>query len=516
MQLKSTIVLGLIALFSTVALAQERYVDEVFTDDQIVVTSDVYYATNADAFPLIFGLAPEFIPTDLFFDVYEPDQSVDDVSDRPVVIVAHGGDGLPQFINTVCWGDKGDWHTVAIARQVARQGFVAVVPNYRTGWNPLAPTQDLFLDGLVDASFRIQQDFRACARFLRKDVAEDGNTYDIDADKLTLWGVSTSAGTYALGAGYINSFDEVQTETFFVTDAEGNIRQTVDEAQLGNLEGTVVGMTADGDTTNYVNTPGYSSEFGMIVSATGISLDPGALDPGEPPLIMFGNPNSAATQFPIGPITLPSTGEVVALVQLSQGVIVEANEMGLNQEWIDAGLIDDMSMSQQMDPNFGAQEGWFPFYGDANNDYPYIWWDQDACSAVDPDVNANSLDGFPGADQDYALMQIDSMGGFFGARACITFDLDCAGVSTNTREPILAASSVEMAPNPTNGAFRIQTANGEEIQDISIFTTTGQLVRNFVVDNDQFTEDALQLPAGYYNVVVRLEAGLVTKKLVVR
>lgn len=512
MQLKSTLILGLIALFSTITLAQERYVDEVFTDAEIVLSFDVHYATNATVFPLLFLGATEFLPEDLFFDVYEPDQTIDEVTDRPVVIVAHGGDGLPQFVNTVCWGDKTDWHTVVIARRLARMGYVAVVPNYRLGWNPLAMAGDDFLDGLVDASFRIQQDFRACARYLRKDAAEDGNAYAIDPDNMALWGVSTSAGTYALGAGYINSIEEVQTETFFVTDADGNIRNTVDIDQLGDLNGTTVGMLANGDTTNYVNTPGYSSDFQMIVSATGISLDPGALDVGEPPLVMIGNPNSLITQFPVGPVTLPSTGAVVALVQLSQGVIVEANEKGLNQEWIDAGLVDDMSLSQQMDPNFGAQEGWFPVYGDANNDYPYIWWNPATCP---PDQDMNSTDGFPGADEAYARSQIDSMTAFVGARACITFDLGCDGI-TSTREPLADQLDIRLSPNPTDGSLRLETDGSFQMEEVLIYGVEGKLMQRYAVENTFFRTDALDIPAGYYSVVIRTDAGITTRKLVVR
>lgn len=512
MQLKSTLILGLIALFSTVSLAQERYVEEVFSDAEIVVTFDDHYATNATILPLLFLGATEFLPEDLFFDVYEPDQSIDMESNRPVVIVAHGGDGLPQFVNTVCWGDKSDWHTVAIARKLARMGYVAVVPNYRLGWNPLAMDGDDFLDGLVDASFRIQQDFRACARYLRKNVAEEDNEYNINAENIALWGVSTSAGTYALGAGYIHDIAETQTETYFVADADGNIRNTVDIDQLGDLNGTTVGMLANGDTTNYVNTPGYSSDFQMIVAASGISLDPGALNPGEPPLVMIGNPNSLVTQFPIGPVTLPSTGAVVAFVQLSQGVITEANESGLNQEWIDAGLIDDYSMSQQMDPNFGTQEGWFPVYGDANNDYPYIWWDPTLCPE---DVDLNSQDGFPGADQDYALLQIDSMAAYVGARACITFDLGCSGI-TSTREPLANDLDIRLSPNPTDGTLRLVTDGSIQMDEVIIYSIEGKLMQRYTIENTVFRTDALELPAGYYSVVIRTEAGITTKKLIVR
>ena len=344
---------------------------------------------------------------------------------------------------------------------------------------------------------------------MRKDVAEDGNNFAIDPNQIAIWGVASTAGTYSLAAAYINEIEETQTPTYFVTDQDGNIRNIVDIDQLGNLDGTVVGMLPNGDTTNYVNHAAYASDFQLVVSASGISLDGGVLDVGEPPLIKIGNPNSVVTQFPQGPIQLPTTGEVVAFVQLSQGVITEANEVGLNQEWIDARLIDPYTMSQQADPNFGAQEGGFPTYGDPDNENPFVWWDEVNCP-----VSGNSFAILPGADRDYGLMQIDSMAGYFGARACVTFGLGCAGIST-TREPILESALVEVMPNPTRGALNIRTTNQELITEIHIFSVTGQLLRNFRVDNDRFQQDALGLAAGYYLIVLRLEDGIVTKKLVV-
>lgn len=509
MQLKSTLTLFCLAVFCSLSFAQERYVEEVFTDAEISVTSDVHYATNATIFGILFLGLDEFIPEELFFDVYEPDQSIDAESERPVVMVVHGGDALPIIANGACWGDKTDTTTVNIARKLARMGYVSIVPNYRLGWNPLSTAQDEFLDGLVDAGFRISLDLKACARFLRKDVAEDGNTYAINADNIALWGVASTAGTYSLLAAYINEIEETQTPTYFVTDADGNIRNVVDIDQIGDLDGLTVGMLPNGDTTNYVNTPGYASDFQLVVSASGISLDPGALDVGEPPLIKLGNPNSVVTQFPEGPIQLPTTGEVVAFVQLSQGVIVEANEVGLNDEWINAGLIDQYTMSQQMDPNFGAEEGWFPTYGDPDNEYPFVWWADD-CPAAD-----GSDDILPGSDRAYALTQIDSIAGYFGARACITFDLGCQGI-TSVREPLADDATVEIAPNPTSNAIRIRTINQAKITDIRIFSLTGQLVRTFQVNSDRFSTDAVNLPSGYYNVVVRTADGIATKKLIVR
>ncbi|MEL6718141.1 MAG: hypothetical protein AAFP82_05450 [Bacteroidota bacterium] len=398
--------------------AQERYTEEVFTDDQITLTSDVHYATNATLFPLLFLGASEFLPEVLTMDVYEPDQSIDTEENRPMVMVVHGGDALPRIVNNACWGDKTDSVTVATARKLARMGYVAIAPNYRLGWNPLATEQDAFLDGLFDAGIRIKQDLHACARYLRKDIAEDGNTYHIAADKFGLWGTASSAGTYSGLTAYINTIEEVQTPTYFVTNAAGDIRGIYDEMEAGNLEGTVVGMNAAGDTTNYVNTPGYPSDFQITALGSAISFDPGVVDEDEPPMIQFGNPRSIVTQIPEGPITLPTTGEVVAFVQLSQGLIREAVEVGINDEWINAGFTDQFTTAQKADPFFGEVEGWLPLYGDPENEYPWVHWDFDNCER-----DQQSRDVLPEPDRDYALSQIDTMAGYFGVRACLTLDL---------------------------------------------------------------------------------------------
>lgn len=491
--------------------AQDRYLEEVFTDAQIVVTSDVHYATNATILPILFLGASEFLPELLLMDVYEPDQSIDDVSDRPVVIVVHGGDGLPRYANNACWGDKLDSVTVVTAKKLARMGYVAIAPNYRLGWNPLTTVQDAFLDGLVDAGVRVQQDLKACARFLRKNIAEDGNTYDIHPDQIAIWGTSSTAGTYAGFAAYINEVEETQTETWFVTDTLGNIYNTYDEAQAGNLDGTVVGMLPNGDTTNYVNHPGYSSRFQLSALGSAISLDPGTVDPDEPPMIMFGNPRSPVTQFPVGPIQLPTTGAVVAFVQLSQGLITEANTVGINDPWINAGFSDVYTTAQQADPSFGAQEGWLPLYGDPENEYPWVWWDEVNCP-----VSASSFDILPGANRDMGLLQIDTMAGYFGVRACFTFGLSCPNIPNATREVVLEDHLVKVAPNPTSGTLMIEATTGRMMEDVRIMAINGQEISRYTIENTYFQVDDLQLTPGFYLAIVRFEDGIVPKKIVVR
>lgn len=499
----------LVILSLSFALGQERYVEEVFTDSEITITSDVHYATNATILGLLFDPdVDEFVPEPLMMDVYEPDPTMDTITARPVVMVVHGGDALPRYANNACWGDKLDSVTVVTARKLARMGYVAVAPNYRLGWNPLATEQDAFLDGLVDASVRIQQDLKACARYLRKNEAEDGNTYGIHPDQIAIWGTASSAGTYSGFAAYINELAEVQSPTFFVTDAMGNVFNTFNEMEAGNLDGTVVGTNAAGDTTNYINTPGYSSSFQLACLGSAISLDSGILDVGEPPMIMFGNPASPVTQFPEGPIQLPTTGQVVAFAQLSQGLIQDANVHGLNDDWINAGLTDQYTMAQQADPNFGAEEGWLPLYGDPDNEYPWVHWDRVNC----PTDSASDAT-LPGSDRAYAISQIDTMAGYFGVRACITFGLGCKGI-TGIDELVLDANLVTMSPNPTTGILRLATSQGERINEVQIFSFDGKLVRQFAGNTSEIQQDLSDLSAGFYSVRVWLDEGFVSKKLV--
>lgn len=503
-------VIPIMLMFLGHSFSQERYTQEVFTDNEIVVTSDVHYATNATILGLLFDPnIDEFVPEPLFMDVYEPDQSIDTEENRPVVLVIHGGDALPAISNGACWGDKTDSVTVTAARKLARMGYVAIAPNYRLGWNPLSTSQDAFLDGLVDAGVRVQQDIRACARWIRKNVAEDGNTYNVHPDKMSIWGTASTAGTYSGFAAYINDEEETQTPTWFVQDEEGNVFNTYNAMEAGNLEGTVVGMNALGDTTNYVNTPGYSSAFQLALLGSPISLDPGTIDPDEPPLIVLGNPRSVVTQFEQGPIQLPTTGEVVAFVQLSQGMIKEADTVGVNDAWKNAGFTDNFTAAQMADPNFSGVEGWFPLYGHPDNEYPWVHWDTVNCP-----VSAESFDILPEADRDKALIQIDSIAGYFGVRACLTLGLSCPSV-TNTREVLLNDNALSMAPNPTSGTLRLEAHFGRTIKEVGIYSMDGKLIDLFQVDHPVFQRDQLDLRPGFYVVTARFEDGVISKKLIV-
>ena len=184
-------------------------------------------------------------------------------------------------------------------------------------------------------------------------------------------------------------------------------------------------------------------------------------------------------------------------------------EKGLNDEWIAAGFTDVYTTAQQADPSFGAVEGWLPLYGDADNEYPWVHWDEVNCP-----LSTQSFAVLPGANRDQALVQIDTMAGYFGVRACLTLGLDCTSL-TNTKEVVLDEKIVTMAPNPTNGSIRLETNYGRTIKEVVIHSLDGKLISRYANSSNVFQRDQLNLLPGFYSVLVRFEDGVISKKLVV-
>ena len=99
--------------------AQERYVDEVFSS--VKVTSDVVYGVNATV--LFLPTVGEAIPIPLTLDVYEPEGDTE--NSRPLVLVFHTGNFLPNVLNGQISGTKTDSSAVEICTQLAKRGYVA-------------------------------------------------------------------------------------------------------------------------------------------------------------------------------------------------------------------------------------------------------------------------------------------------------------------------------------------------------------------------------------------------------
>lgn len=232
---RSLPLLSLLVLFAwSPGLAQDcgngRYTDQA-TFPNVTVTSAVVFGSNTG----VSGGTQT-----LRMDVYEPTGDV--LQERPVVLVAFGG----SFIS----GSRAD--VASICNAFARMGYVAVAPDYRVGFFiPNAATT-------TRAVMRGAHDMKACVRYLRKTVAENGNPYRIDTERIIVGGVSAGAIS-ALHCAYLDQASEIPA----VLASE--------IASLGGVEGNS-------------GSPGYSSDVFAVYSFSGAIGDTLWIEPGDHPL----------------------------------------------------------------------------------------------------------------------------------------------------------------------------------------------------------------------------------------
>ncbi len=201
----------------------QRYLNEVFA--QIDSIKDVQYGS---------AIAWNNDTVALFVDLYKP--SNDTLSNRPLIILAHGGSFIAgsrqdEFINDLC-------------RRFARRGYVTASISYRLGVN-----QQNFLnisEEFIMAAIRATQDFNAAVRFFKKSATQ-GNPYGIDTSKIVSGGYS---------AGSIAALHSVYLRDTSV--ASQQVRSLI--KLLGGVEGNS-------------GNPGFSSESHILVNVAGAVLD---------------------------------------------------------------------------------------------------------------------------------------------------------------------------------------------------------------------------------------------------
>ena len=151
-------------------------------------------------------------------DVYTPDE-VPEI-ERPLVLVFHTGTFLPPLINGQITGSRIDSSSVEMCRRLASRGYVAASVTYRQGWNPIASGPDganIRTGTLLNAAYRGIHDARACVRFFRNSIENEGNPWSLDTDRFIAWGNGTG-GFLSLGAGFLDDFSELELAKFIDTN----------------------------------------------------------------------------------------------------------------------------------------------------------------------------------------------------------------------------------------------------------------------------------------------------------
>jgi dienelactone hydrolase len=210
--MKQLYILLLILIFSSGGTSSadecgERY--QTYISDEINIFKDIEYGSNFDN---------KGIRINLLMDIYTP--SEDEATNRPLIIFVHGG----SFVS----GNKTAGAQDEIARDFARKGYVTACINYRLQ-RTFLPDLDPVLEfadkaDWYEAITRGFQDIKASIRYMKRQVAENGNPYRIDTNNIILYGSSAGA-IAALHAVYLTDLN----------DASPVFKAAVEK--LGGLEG---------------------------------------------------------------------------------------------------------------------------------------------------------------------------------------------------------------------------------------------------------------------------------------
>jgi len=165
-----------------------RYQQEIFDD---VTVSTVTYSDV----------------TNLQVDVYEA--VGDDESNRPLIILAHGG----AFIA----GTKTNPSMISLGETFAKRGYVVASISYRLmSWLDLTSASGA-LNGVAEAL----SDGRAAVRYFRKTV-DEGNIYNIDPNQI-YFGGNSAGGVIAIHAAFMQESDITNAELMNALNNNGGI-----------------------------------------------------------------------------------------------------------------------------------------------------------------------------------------------------------------------------------------------------------------------------------------------------
>lgn len=552
------------ALAFSLPVAAQRYLTEVFTPAQVVVTPDITYGTNIDFYESNLGAAT--VPAEITelqtavvlgndiplayydtgdastalkvkevqFDLYQPDQSVDTETARPLVIYLHTGNALPPPVNGSPNGTRKDSTAVEICNRFARRGYVAASMSYRLGWNPLAPSEQERRGQLLNAIYRAIHDIRQCIRTMKENAA-GGNDYRIDVDKIIVFGEGTG-GYMSLAHSTLDEPEELFITKFRPDPFDATVSY-IDTTLVGNLDGF------NGNLTLYRDN-GFDHETHFCVNMGGALADTSWLAPGDVPMVAFHTVFDPFAPFTEGIVIVPTTGGPVVPVQGSNLFMDLVNEYGNNAAF--ATLPDGDVYTDRARSLYGSAqthgtntvniltdvEGLFPFvtpnwpaapppplpiaYEEAS---PWQFWNpaspeaQTVVSPGPPPTTAHvaSLLSNPNMSPEKARAYIDTVMGYMNPRIVCALNLGpCSLVGLD--ESSTVAQGVDVFPNPASDRVTFTSSNSAIIS-YEVYDVNGRLVRTAQVNNTVANMDRQGLKAGAYNVQLRFKEGAVVRKL---
>lgn len=529
---KLPVLLLLIASFASgMITAQTRYLQPVF--DNVTKDGGVVYGVNATV--LYYSVLGQAVPEALKLDVYRPEG--DTATNRPLVLIFHTGNFLPFYnpsnptqggFNGACGGTRTDSFPVEAAHRLASMGYVVASVDYRLGWNPLAPTDVDRRYGLINAAYRGVQDARTAIRYFRKTVAEAGNPWGIDPNKIVLWGQGTG-GYITLNTAALDNYLKIPTASGgkFVWDHDQNPNTPpipmIIEPVNGDIYGTSVGQVPNAsapnglDTLCYPNHVGYSSDFQLCVNMAGAVGDSTWLSPGQPPMISYHVPTDIYAPYNEGIVNVPGTPLQVVRVVGSYFAQQKAEAYGNNTLFADAGVVFDLTAEQELafanspllqpgnvdvsDPTPGL----YPFLQPGNPPATTSPWEWTSFQPAAPATCNN--------DKAYAIAYVDTVMRFYAPRACFALGLqECIDAVVGQNEPQAQNIALNAAPNPASSEIRLTSEVEHPMLAIQVYDRTGRLVQmHNNVNANNFTIERNGLVSGLYVIKVSFKEGFMTK-----
>jgi len=402
------------SFIGTSAIAQ-RYLEPIFTEDQLEITSDVVYAQNIDFMTSDFAGANTFndlfllsdladngtpFPAEFFdladpatdvklknirMDVYRPSDQFDTETARPVIIHLHTGNFLPPPLNGSVNGLKTDSIAIHLCTEWAKRGYVAVSMEYRLGWNPLHPSLQERRGTLLNAVYRALHDMKWCIRFMREN-AEGANIYGINPDQIACFG-SGSGGYVVQAAATLDQDAELFLEQFLPNPFDPTTSY-VNTLEVGTIDG--IGYP---NSLNLYRDNGVSAEFHMGINLGGALADESWLEEGDAPMVAINCVRDDFAPFTAGTVIVPTTQEEVVDVHGPNFFIKKANDLGNNDVF--AGIPDGDPFTDRARDLYGttwsvsnggsetinpSPEGLFPVIRPqypflSSDSSPWQWWD---------------------------------------------------------------------------------------------------------------------------------------------
>ena len=536
----------------------QRYVKEIYTDADITVQTNITYGTNIDFLtsnfsnPMRVGAdittiktalalgnpipATHYNPldtstkvkvTDIKMDVYYPSASVDQTTNRPVIIYLHTGNFLPPGINGSPLGFKNDSSAIYLCRQWAKRGYVAISADYRLGWNPIATSVQERRGTLLNAVYRAIHDIKYCVRYLRDD-ANGSNTYGIDPDKIVLFGEGT--GAYVANAyNTLDKYSEMELPKFINPLTN---KSYIDTLTVGRIDGS-------GGLLNLYNPSSTPTNISATVATGGALADTSWLEAGDAPMLALQCIRDPFAPFDEGTVIVPTTQEDVVDVQGANLYVKKSIDLGHHDAILDMPadaytLAARSHYGKTYDYIFPAPrntisvnndlEGLFPVVlplGDnlfQNQAGPWQWWDPQSPAAqrivAPPSTTAHlaSLASNPNMGQEKGLTYLDTIQGYIMPRLGVIL-----GYYTTDNVSVGEVQQVNSTiyPNPTNGSLYLQTDAAVRMIKAELFDLSGRMVFSSELNGLNSEQiDLSGLKNGIYQLQIHTSEGVSLQKVV--